>query len=46
MITERLKIRQFTEDDYADLYEYLSDKQTYKYEPGRPITTEEASTAS
>jgi len=42
MITERLKIRQFTEDDYADLYEYLSDKQTYKYEPGKPITTEEA----
>jgi RimJ/RimL family protein N-acetyltransferase len=39
MITERLIIRQFTENDYIDLYEYLSDKQTYKYEPGKPITS-------
>jgi len=38
MVTERLKIRQFTKDDYIDLHEYLSDKQTYKYEPGKPIT--------
>jgi RimJ/RimL family protein N-acetyltransferase len=42
MITERLKIRQFTKNDYADLYEYLSDKQTYKYEPGKPITMEKS----
>jgi len=40
--TERLKIRQFKESDYTDLYEYLSDKQTYKYEPGKPITIEKA----
>jgi len=38
VITERLKIRWFTENDYADLYEYLSDRRTYKYEPGKPIT--------
>ena len=38
MITERLKIRPFNKNDYADLYEYLSDKKTYKYEPGKPIT--------
>jgi RimJ/RimL family protein N-acetyltransferase len=42
MITERLKIRQFSKNDYADLYEYLSDKQTYKYEPGKPITMEKS----
>jgi RimJ/RimL family protein N-acetyltransferase len=42
MITERLKIRQFTKNDYADLYEYLSDKQTYQYEPGKPITLEKS----
>jgi len=36
--TKRLKIRQFTENDYTDLYEYLSDKKTYNYEPGKPIT--------
>jgi RimJ/RimL family protein N-acetyltransferase len=38
LTTERLKIRRFTENDYIDLYEYLSDKRTYKYEPGKPIT--------
>jgi len=42
MITERLNIRPFTENDYADLYEYLSDRQTYKYEPGKPITMEKS----
>jgi len=42
MITERLKIRPFTINDYTDLYEYLSDKQTYEYEPGKPITTEQS----
>jgi len=42
MITERLKIRQFTKNDYSALHEYLSDKQTYKYEPGKPITIEKA----
>ncbi|WP_461256758.1 GNAT family N-acetyltransferase [Treponema sp. R80B11-R83G3] len=42
VITERLNIRQFKENDCADLYEYLSDKQTYKYEPGKQITIEKA----
>ena len=26
------------EDDYNDLYEYLSDKETYRFEPGEPVT--------
>jgi len=38
IITERLIIRQFAEKDYIALYDYLSNKQTYKYEPGKPIT--------
>jgi len=36
--TKRLLIRNFREDDYTDLYEYLSDKETYKFEPGEPIS--------
>jgi len=40
--TERLIIRNFMENDFDDLYEYLSDKETYKYEPGKPITIEKA----
>jgi len=40
--TKRLLIRNFKENDYLDLYEYLSDKETYKYEPGEPITIETA----
>jgi RimJ/RimL family protein N-acetyltransferase len=42
IITKRLVIRKFNKNDYADLYEYLSDKQTYKYEPGKPITAEKS----
>jgi RimJ/RimL family protein N-acetyltransferase len=42
IMTKRLLIRNFVEDDYNDLYEYLSDKKTYKFEPGRPITIESA----
>jgi RimJ/RimL family protein N-acetyltransferase len=38
--TNRLLIRNFMEDDYNDLYEYLSDRETYKYEPGEPISIE------
>ena len=38
IITERLIIRQFAENDYIALYDYLSNKKTYKYEPGKPIT--------
>jgi len=40
--TKRLVIRNFAEDDYNDLYEYLSDKDIYRFEPGEPITIETA----
>lgn len=40
--TERLVIRPFQESDYKDLYEYLSLEETYRYEPGKPISLEEA----
>ncbi len=42
--TERLIIRNFSPDDYQDLYEYLSDSETYTYEPGEPISLEETKT--
>ena len=40
--TKRLIIRNFRDDDYLDLYEYLSDPVTYIYEPGQPISLKEA----
>jgi [ribosomal protein S5]-alanine N-acetyltransferase len=40
--TNRLSIRQFVLSDYNDLYEYLSDSVTYIFEPGKPITLDEA----
>jgi ribosomal-protein-alanine N-acetyltransferase len=40
--SERLIIRPFQEGDYQDLYEYLSLKETYRFEPGEPISLEEA----
>jgi RimJ/RimL family protein N-acetyltransferase len=40
--TERLIIRPFQKTDYQDLYEYLSLKEIYKYEPGEPVSLEEA----
>ena len=40
--TQRLIIRPFHKNDYQDLYEYLSLKETYQYEPGEPISLEEA----
>ena len=40
--TERLVIRPFQESDHKDLYEYLSLEETYQYEPGKPISLEEA----
>jgi RimJ/RimL family protein N-acetyltransferase len=40
--TERLTIRRFCENDYADLYEYLSDPSIYTFEPGKPINIDEA----
>ena len=42
LITERLKIRQFNKNDYIELYEYLSDRRTYNYEPGKPISIEKS----
>ena len=40
--TNRLMIRKFKVSDYNDLYEYLSNPVTYIFEPGRPITLDEA----
>ena len=40
--TERLFIRPFADFDYKDLYEYLSIPEIYKFEPGQPITIDEA----
>ena len=40
--TKRLIIRSFTENDYQDLYEYLSDPTIYVYEPGNPVCIDEA----
>ena len=40
--TKRLVIRPFRENDYKDLYEYLSIEETYRFEPGDPISLEEA----
>jgi len=31
--TERLVLRNFTKDDFDDLFEYISDKETVKFEP-------------
>ena len=42
--TKRLVIRPFQEDDYQDLYEYLSIDETYGFEPGKPISLDEAKT--
>lgn len=36
--TERLILRPFRESDLQDLYEYLSDEQTVRYEPYKPMT--------
>jgi RimJ/RimL family protein N-acetyltransferase len=36
--TKRLLIRNFTKNDYNDLFDYLSDKETYKFEPNEPIS--------
>jgi len=40
--TERLLVREFRVADARDLYEYLSDETTYRFEPGRPIGQNEA----
>ncbi len=40
--TSRLIVRAFRAGDAGDLHAYLSDPQTYIFEPGAPITSEEA----
>ncbi len=40
--TERLILRSCEERDYRDLYEYLSREETYRFEPGQPVSLEEA----
>ena len=40
--TERLIIRPFSDNDYNDLYEYLSLEEIHQYEPGTPISLEES----
>lgn len=40
--TKRLVIRPFDVSDYNGLYEYLSDPVTYVFEPGKPISLDEA----
>ena len=40
--TDRLIVRPFRESDYNDLYEYLSLEETYRYEPGDPVSLDEA----
>ena len=42
LTTERLIIRPFSESDYTDLYEYLSLQETYRFEPGEPVSLEKA----
>ena len=40
--TSRLIVRKFEITDAPDLYEYLSDPATYIFEPGQPISLDEA----
>jgi len=42
LTTERLIVRPFSANDYQDLYEYLSRKEIYQYEPGEPVSLGEA----
>lgn len=40
--TNRLKIRKFLPDDWKSLFDYLSMKEIYTFEPGQPISKVEA----
>jgi ribosomal-protein-alanine N-acetyltransferase len=40
--TKRLVVRRFSPDDYRDLFEYLSEPVIYAFEPGKPVSIEEA----
>ena len=39
--TDRLLLRNFIEDDFDDLYEYLSDSEVVAYEPYKPMSKTE-----
>lgn len=39
--TPRLILRKFTEDDYEDLFKYVSDPKVTEYEPYKPMTEKE-----
>ena len=41
--TPRLTLRRFHPADAADLYEYLADPRTYRFEPGEPLDRAQAS---
>ena len=42
LTTERLIVRTFREADAGDLYEYLSRPETYRFEPGEPVSRAQA----
>ena len=42
LTTSQLTLRRFRPDDGADLYEYLSDPRTYRFEPGEPLDRAQA----
>ncbi len=42
LTTPRLALRRFRPEDAADLFEYLSDPQVYRFEPGDPIDRDQA----
>ncbi|HHX59193.1 MAG TPA: GNAT family N-acetyltransferase [Epulopiscium sp.] len=42
--TERLIIRNFTENDGEDLYEYLGDEEVVRYEPYKPFSLQQSKT--
>lgn len=42
LTTSRLTLRRFRPDDATDLYEYLSDPRTYRFEPGEPLDRAQA----
>lgn len=44
--TRRLYVRNFVQDDWNDLYDYLSDREVVAFEPYEPLTKEECKKAS
>jgi ribosomal-protein-alanine N-acetyltransferase len=44
--TKRLVIRRFSPEDFMDLYEYLSEPVVYAFEPGKPVSRNEAKAMS